>query len=131
MIKTDRGKVFEKWASPEYWDYGVGAMSWHMNSESGVAVHELLVILPCLPEEAAEKKRPFPHKVGHHMGLLMVNNGKDWRVQGSKVMWDENEDAPTLVHSIQVDSWHGYIKNGKLVYASDSVVRPEPSWVVK
>lgn len=29
--------------------------------------------------------------------------------------WDGNEDAPTLVPSIQIGKWHGYLLSGKFV----------------
>lgn len=120
-MEKQRGKMFDVWNDDSFWEYGAGAMAWLPEKENGKPTcPTLLVLLPCVPTNPAylaNRKRRASEP--HH--LLMVNDGKDWRTPGGKVMWDGNREAPTLAGSVLIPGdWHGWIKRGKLVHASDS-----------
>ena len=62
-------------------------------------------------------------KGGHFVALRMMNNG-NWAFKGDRLGWDLNIEKPTLHPSILVhDHWHGWVCNGLLVDANDSLAK--------
>ena len=90
-----RGRVFEDCVG-DFWDYGVGAMSWNWSS----GYPRFLVVK--LPDDRDVRVLYASHTPG------------DWSKPGDVQGWNGNLAQPTFKPSILAGEWHGYITHGKL-----------------